>query len=497
MGKVSVVNFFKDKNVFLTGGTGFMGKVLIEKLLYSCSDVKKIYVLIRPKKGKTPKQRVDEIISLALFDRIRNENLSVLEKIIPVFGDVSETNLGLNEEQMKELIQETNVIFHIAANLKMKGDLKDAIKMNVTGTNYIIEMAKQMSGLVSFVHVSTAFCNIDQEVAEEKVYDFPHKPKDIIQCAEWMDENLMNAMIGPLIGPPENIYVYTKRLAEILVRDEFNNLPICIARPSIVIPSLKEPVAGWTDSITGITGLFVGGGKGIIRTALYKPGSQAEVIPVDLAINGLLCVAAVNGSCEEKPAEIPVFHLTNSKKLIITWEEACDIMYEVNKRIPVEPGLWIPTKNKTTSPIVFKIEAFLYHFLPALFIDFLLFIFMQKRFMMRVYRKVSDGLGVLTFFALRNWIFTNEKYLQLYDKLIESEHEKFVFDLSVLKLSEVPAYLENSSLGLRQYFLKEPISSIPKSRRKYKIMWTIDKIVKGFVLLFLLRFVLKIFSMLY
>lgn len=38
-----------------------MGKVLLEKLLYSCSELKQIYVLIRPKKGKPALQRIEEM----------------------------------------------------------------------------------------------------------------------------------------------------------------------------------------------------------------------------------------------------------------------------------------------------------------------------------------------------------------------------------------------------------------------------------------------------
>lgn len=59
-----IQSFYKGKIIFVTGGTGFMGKVLIEKLLYSCSDLNKIFVLIRPKRGRTPEIRVDEMFKL-------------------------------------------------------------------------------------------------------------------------------------------------------------------------------------------------------------------------------------------------------------------------------------------------------------------------------------------------------------------------------------------------------------------------------------------------
>lgn len=56
--------FFKGKSIFITGGSGFMGKVLLEKLLYSCSDLKEIFILMRPKRGKSGEQRVAEFASV-------------------------------------------------------------------------------------------------------------------------------------------------------------------------------------------------------------------------------------------------------------------------------------------------------------------------------------------------------------------------------------------------------------------------------------------------
>ena len=58
-----IVDFYRNKSVFITGATGFLGKVLIEKLLRTCHDLNKIYVLVRSKKGHSAAQRLNEMLN--------------------------------------------------------------------------------------------------------------------------------------------------------------------------------------------------------------------------------------------------------------------------------------------------------------------------------------------------------------------------------------------------------------------------------------------------
>ncbi|KDO25860.1 hypothetical protein SPRG_20700 [Saprolegnia parasitica CBS 223.65] len=67
-------DFYAGKGLFLTGGTGFIGKVVIEKLLRCTPDIDKIYVLVRPKKGRSAADRLEsDVISSAIFNRLRSE----------------------------------------------------------------------------------------------------------------------------------------------------------------------------------------------------------------------------------------------------------------------------------------------------------------------------------------------------------------------------------------------------------------------------------------
>lgn len=62
----NIPEFFAGKNIFITGGLGFMGKVLIEKLLRSCPKIGYIYVLVRNKKGQNAQDRLKYLSDLGV-----------------------------------------------------------------------------------------------------------------------------------------------------------------------------------------------------------------------------------------------------------------------------------------------------------------------------------------------------------------------------------------------------------------------------------------------
>jgi nucleoside-diphosphate-sugar epimerase len=64
-----IMTYYRNKSIFITGATGFLGKVLVEKLLRSCYDLRKIYVLVRHKKGATPAQRLNELVNCKVTDQ--------------------------------------------------------------------------------------------------------------------------------------------------------------------------------------------------------------------------------------------------------------------------------------------------------------------------------------------------------------------------------------------------------------------------------------------
>lgn len=59
----------------------------------------------------------------------------------------------------------------------------------------------------------------------------------------------------------------------------------------IVIGTEKEPVPGWIDTFHGPIGLFIGIGKGVIRTAFSRPTTRPDYMPVDISIKGMIVAA--------------------------------------------------------------------------------------------------------------------------------------------------------------------------------------------------------------
>lgn len=81
-GTVTIPEFFSGRHIFITGVTGFMGKVLLEKLLRSCPEIGFCYVLVRPKKGLKPQERVKQLFDSKVGHTILFSNILIMLRII-------------------------------------------------------------------------------------------------------------------------------------------------------------------------------------------------------------------------------------------------------------------------------------------------------------------------------------------------------------------------------------------------------------------------------
>jgi alcohol-forming fatty acyl-CoA reductase len=67
-----VYDFYKDSTILITGGTGFLGKVLVEKLL-RCFQVKKIFLLVRRKNDENPEERLKKYSKESVKSKIAHK----------------------------------------------------------------------------------------------------------------------------------------------------------------------------------------------------------------------------------------------------------------------------------------------------------------------------------------------------------------------------------------------------------------------------------------
>ncbi|XP_050504527.1 putative fatty acyl-CoA reductase CG5065 isoform X3 [Diabrotica virgifera virgifera] len=293
---MSVADFFIDKNVFITGGSGFLGKLIIEKLLRSCPGIGKIYVLLRPRKGKAIEERLEKIIESPIFNPLRHQNPDALRKLIPIKGDVSELNLGISKEDRELLVNTVNIIYHSAASVRFDDFLKDAIILNVRGTREVAKLALDLKSISIFVHISTTYCNCDKLVVEEKLYPAHTSWRDAIMLAEECDQQTLETLTQKYISPLPNTYTFAKSLGEHVVNDLCQGkIPTIITRPSVVMNTESDPIQGYTDNFNGPVGLVTAAGKGLVRVGFGKPDTITDYIPADYVIKGMVLATASQG----------------------------------------------------------------------------------------------------------------------------------------------------------------------------------------------------------
>lgn len=286
----TITEFYADQEIFITGGSGFMGKVLIEKLLRSCPGIKTIYVLLRPKKGKTIEERLTAITNLPLFEPIHQHIPEVLKKLVPIAGDVTELELGLSHHD-KNRMENVSIIFHSAASVRFDDTLKYAVFMNTRGTRELMKFAESLQNIKSLLHVSTSYSNPHKYVIEEEIYEPVADWRKTIEICEKVDGDILDLVTPQYINFMPNTYVFSKNLAEHVVKDYKDKVPLALFRPSIVISSMKEPFPGWVDNFNGPVGILVGSGIGITRTMYCDPNNVADFTPVDVCIKAMIIAA--------------------------------------------------------------------------------------------------------------------------------------------------------------------------------------------------------------
>ncbi|NET66950.1 MAG: amino acid adenylation domain-containing protein [Moorea sp. SIO1G6] len=134
----SVGSYAEPNAIFLTGATGFLGAFLLDELLRQTQA--RIYCLVRGCKTTAEgKQKITKNL-----DRYLLEYESFNSRIIPVIGDLSQSLLGLHDQQFEELGREIDIIYHAATFLNLAYPYTAMRAANVGGTQEILRLASQI-----------------------------------------------------------------------------------------------------------------------------------------------------------------------------------------------------------------------------------------------------------------------------------------------------------------------------------------------------------------
>lgn len=119
----------------------------MEKLLWSCPDIKNVFIIVRGKKDKDVKERINEMVVSPVFNRIREKNPSALNKIIAFEGDITLDKLGMSDKDLQVFYDKVNVIFHSAASIKFNDPIKIAVQNNVLPAKNLLAMGRDAKNL--------------------------------------------------------------------------------------------------------------------------------------------------------------------------------------------------------------------------------------------------------------------------------------------------------------------------------------------------------------
>ena len=334
----SIVERLDGATVLLTGVTGFLGQVVLERLLLDFPGTR-VVLLVRSQTGATSHDRVEYLLRKPAFTVLRErhgeEGLKALldERTTVVDGD-----FGRTEPQLPGGI---DVAIHSAATVSFDPPIDDAFQTNLFGALNLYRAVLAGGSRPAFVHISTAYvagvqkgvipegplehrvdhrleaelamtARADVEAASrrpEQLESFMAKaakehsragPQTVADDAEqrrkdWMTKRLVEygRQRARSLGWPD-VYTFTKAMGERAVEElcAAETLPLSIVRPSIIESALTHPFPGWIDGFKMADPIIRAYGLGQIPEFTGIPEGIVDLIPVDFVVNAILAVAA-------------------------------------------------------------------------------------------------------------------------------------------------------------------------------------------------------------
>jgi thioester reductase-like protein len=349
----SVRRALAGKQLMLIGVTGFIGKVWLANTLLDLPEIGKIYLLIRRQKSNPAQRRFEKIVEDSpvfdgLFERHGNRLGEFLRKKVEVIeGDVTQQRLGIDDETMRRLQKNLDLIVNSSGLTDFNPDLRDALTTNTDAAMNVMEFVRS-SDHAGLLHLSTCYvagerdgrvtekltpnytprriANFDAEQEWRELHELisqgerqaeseevtaglrtqslvkEHAAKGLQGAAlenqirknriRWLKTYLTEAGTrrAKELGWP-NTYTLTKSLAESLMVKHGAGLPIAVVRPAIVETSVAKPFLGWNEGINTSASLSYLLGT-YFRQLPSNESKRLDIIPVDAVCAGMTLIAA-------------------------------------------------------------------------------------------------------------------------------------------------------------------------------------------------------------
>ena len=175
-------------------------------------------------------------------------------------GDPSAMHLGLSTSEYRELTNSVTDVFHAAEQSTLASPREEMRRLNLTGTQAVLELAIDCRNLRRFTHVSTVFVSGDRVgvVAEDE-----------LACGQAF----------------RNAYEESKFEAELLVRRAMGQIPATVLRPSIVVGDTKT---GEIDRFEGPYALAILLVTSPLQVPVPLPGdgvAPLNAVPIDYVVD--------------------------------------------------------------------------------------------------------------------------------------------------------------------------------------------------------------------
>lgn len=155
----SIVEHFSESAVLLTGASGYVGALVLEKLL-RCTNINAVYVMLRAKKGEDIQSRLNKMLNSSPVTHLLRDN-PVLQKVKAIAGDMTAPDLGISSVDLARLKQHVQTVIHCAADIRLEVGIQTLLQTNYEGTRHLLELASSFDDLKTFVHVSSAYTNMN------------------------------------------------------------------------------------------------------------------------------------------------------------------------------------------------------------------------------------------------------------------------------------------------------------------------------------------------